>query len=163
MPSTVTHVLQSVLDEYRLPWRGIHGVVHWARVLENGLVLAEQTGANIEAVKLFAILHDSRRFDEGHDPEHGSRAAQFALEIRGRSIDLSDHEFGPLCKACEGHTASERIQTLPSRRAGILIGWTWEGSVSHPIRIDSAPTLRSRRQRSSGRICALFLATCQAL
>jgi uncharacterized protein len=104
MPSTVTLVLKSVLEEYALPWNGIHGVVHWARVLENGLVLAEKTGANIEVVKLFAVLHDSRRLNDGHDPDHGPRAAQLAHNISGRLIDLPDHEFGLLCRACEGHT-----------------------------------------------------------
>jgi len=104
MPSTVTVVLQSVLEEYALHPNGVHGVVHWARVFENGLVLAEKSGANVEVVKLFAILHDSRRLNDGHDPEHGPRAAQLALELRGQLIDLPDHEFGLLCKACEGHT-----------------------------------------------------------
>jgi uncharacterized protein len=104
MPSTVTLVLKSVLDGYALPLSGIHDVAHWARVLENGLALAAQTGANIEVVKLFAVLHDPRRLDDGHDPDHGPRAAQFALKIRERLIGLSDDEFALLCKACEGHT-----------------------------------------------------------
>ena len=45
-------------DEYVLPWHGVHGVVHWARVFENGVQLAEQTGANVEVVKLFAEHQD---------------------------------------------------------------------------------------------------------
>lgn len=60
MPATVVPVLQSVLAEYDLRWDGIHGVIHWARVLENGLRLAEKTGANVEVVKLFSVLHDSK-------------------------------------------------------------------------------------------------------
>jgi len=104
MPSSVTSVLQSVLDEYALRWDGVHGVIHWARVFENGLRLAEKTGANVEVVKLFAVLHDSKRLNDGHDPDHGPRAAAFAVEMRGQSFDLPDHEFRLLCKACEGHT-----------------------------------------------------------
>src|SRR6476620_2229582 len=104
MPSTVMLVLQSVLEEYALPWDVIHGVAHWARVFENGLFLAKKTGANIEVVKLFAVLHDARRLNDGHDPDHGPRAAQLALKMRGRLIDLPDHEFELLCRACEGHT-----------------------------------------------------------
>jgi hypothetical protein len=42
-------VLSAILDEYELPLEGAHGVSHWARVMENGLRLAEETGAN-EAV-----------------------------------------------------------------------------------------------------------------
>jgi uncharacterized protein len=35
-------IVHAILKEYALPWDGIHGVAHWARVLENGLRLAEQ-------------------------------------------------------------------------------------------------------------------------
>lgn len=104
MPSSVSLVLQSVLDKYTLLPDGIHGVVHWARVLENGVRLSEETGANVEVVKLFAVLHDSMRLNDGHDPDHGPRAAKFAVELRGQSFDLPDHELRLLCKACEGHT-----------------------------------------------------------
>ena len=97
-------ILHAILEEYVLPWDGDHGVAHWARVLENGLRLAEETGANIEVVQLFAILHDSQRVNEGGDPKHGPRAAAFALEVRGLLFDLPDHEFRLLHRACAGHT-----------------------------------------------------------
>ncbi len=45
MELNISLVLKSVLEDYVLPWHGDHGVVHWARVLENGLRLAEDTGA----------------------------------------------------------------------------------------------------------------------
>ncbi len=64
-------ILQVILEDYALPIAGDHGVAHWARVLENGLRLAEETGANVEVVSLFAVLHDSRRINEMTDPEHG--------------------------------------------------------------------------------------------
>lgn len=97
-------VLKTVLEDYALPLNGDHGVAHWARVLENGLRLAEETGANVEVVQLFAVLHDSRRVNEGTDPQHGPRAAEFAMELRGRIFDLDDNEFRLLYKACHGHT-----------------------------------------------------------
>ena len=97
-------ILQVILEDYALPIAGDHGVAHWARVLENGLRLAEKTGANVEVVSLFAVLHDSRRINEMTDPEHGLRAAEFAAELRGTAFDLDDHEFGLLYRACEGHT-----------------------------------------------------------
>lgn len=97
-------VLQAALDDYALPLNGDHGVAHWARVLENGRRLAEETGANVEVVSLFAVLHDSRRINEVSDPEHGPRAAEFATELRGSVFDLDDHEFRLLYRACEGHT-----------------------------------------------------------
>ena len=97
-------VLHAALGEYALPWGGDHGVSHWARVLENGLRLAEETGADIGVVRFFAVLHDSRRVNEATDPEHGPRAAEFARSLRGRLFDLPDHEFRLLHRACAGHT-----------------------------------------------------------
>ena len=97
-------ILLAVLEDYLLPLSGCHGVTHWARVLENGLRLAEETGASVEVVSLFAVLHDSRRINEGHDPEHGLRAAKFATTLRGGLFQLEDNEFRLLYRACEGHT-----------------------------------------------------------
>ena len=104
MTSNDTAILRAVLDDYALPWDGFHGVAHWARVLENGLRLAEESGADVEVVRLFALLHDSRRVNEATDPDHGPRAAEFARTIRGRLFALPDHEFRLLHRACAGHT-----------------------------------------------------------
>lgn len=97
-------ILNEILEEYQLPLNGDHGVAHWARVLENGLRLSEETGANVEVVSLFAVLHDSKRLNEASDPEHGPRAAEFATELRGSLFDLGDHEMKLLYRACHGHT-----------------------------------------------------------
>ena len=97
-------VLHAVLEEYSLPWDGYHGIAHWARVMENGLRLAEATGADIGVVQLFAVLHDSQRLNEGTDPDHGPRAAEFAVTVRGLLFELSDREFRLLHRACAGHT-----------------------------------------------------------
>ncbi len=104
MPLNVPLVVHAVLERYALPWDGDHGVAHWARVLENGLRLAETTGANADVVQLFAVLHDSRRVKEMADPDHGRFGAEFATELRGRLFDLADHEFGLLHRACLSHT-----------------------------------------------------------
>jgi uncharacterized protein len=97
-------ILHAILEDYVLPWGGYHGVAHWARVLENGLRLAGETGAHIEVVQLFAIFHDSRRLNEGWDPEHGPRAAAYAQQVRGILFDLPDAAFRLLHRACAGHT-----------------------------------------------------------
>jgi len=96
-------IVSAILQPYVLPWYGIHGVAHWARVLETGVRLAKITGASIEIVQLFAILHDSRRVTEGIDPAHGIRGAKFAAELRGKLFDLSDDDFDLLFVACAGH------------------------------------------------------------
>ena len=89
---------------FALRLEGIHGTAHWARVRDNGLRLAEQTGANTKVVELFAYLHDSKRLNDGHDPQHGARAARFAASIRISLLDLSDSDFELLRFACEFHT-----------------------------------------------------------
>src|SRR3954451_4782297 len=88
MAPNIPLVLHAILEEYVLPWDGDHGIAHWARVLENGLRLSEETGADIEVVQLFAIFHDSQRVNEVTDPDHGPRAAAYALELRGVVFDL---------------------------------------------------------------------------
>lgn len=104
MELNLKSILKTVLEDYALPPSGDHGVVHWARVLENGLRLSEETSASIKVVQLFAVLHDSKRISEFGDPDHGPRAAEFAVAIRGQVFELDDHEFRLLYRACEGHT-----------------------------------------------------------
>jgi uncharacterized protein len=97
-------LVHAVLSEYALPWHGTHGVSHWARVLENGLRLACETGADVEVVQLFALFHDSRRVNEGIDDDHGKRGAELAASFHGRWFTLSDAQFDLLYAACVDHT-----------------------------------------------------------
>jgi uncharacterized protein len=90
---------------YTLNWDGIHGFGHWMRVRANGLRLAQETGADPEVVALFALLHDARRQNDGRDPGHGARAAEFARTLRTADyIDLDDEAFAQLTYACRHHT-----------------------------------------------------------
>lgn len=91
-------------NTYRLEWNGLHGAPHWSRVRDNGLRLAEETGANARIVEYFAFLHDVCRRDDGRDPEHGLRAARFARAIRADHIALDNFEFELLVAALERHT-----------------------------------------------------------
>ncbi len=97
-------LIKIVEQGFALRLDGIHGAAHWARVRNNGLRLAEHTGANPKVVELFAFLHDSQRLNDGHDPRHGARAAQFAASLRSSHLDLSDGDFERLRFACEFHT-----------------------------------------------------------
>jgi uncharacterized protein len=132
-------ILQAVLEGYSLPWDGDHGIAHWARVLENGLHLAQSTGADTKVVSLFSILHDSRRLNEDHDPDHGLRGGDFAVAIRGKLFDLPDRGFQVLYRACEGHT---RERTHPD----VTIQTCWDadrldlgrvGITPHPSRLST--------------------------
>lgn len=97
-------LLSTIRDQYRLPWRGTHGAIHWARVMENGLRLAESTGAKTEVLQLFAVFHDACRLSEEEDDFHGRRGADFAARLRGTHFDVSDADFELLYEACARHT-----------------------------------------------------------
>lgn len=100
----VDAILRAVLEQYRLEWHGIHGVTHWGRVLDNGLRLAESTGASVRVVTLFALFHDACRTNDGHDPDHGRRGAALAASLRGSVFEIGDREFRRLHQACVEHT-----------------------------------------------------------
>jgi uncharacterized protein len=97
-------IMKVIVDGYVLPVRGDHGIVHWARVLENGLRIAELTGADREVVGLFALFHDSRRINEYRDDGHGLRGAELARSLRGSLVHLDDARFAHLFEACRLHT-----------------------------------------------------------
>lgn len=97
-------LIEVVRKEFVLSLDGIHGASHWARVCDNGLRLAELTGANPEVVELFAFLHDSKRVNNRIDSDHGRRAAEFIRTLRGSLIRLPDEDFEHLVFACEYHS-----------------------------------------------------------
>ena len=100
-------IIRAVLGGYVLAPRGIHGLGHWARVLECGLRLADKTGADVRIVRLFAVLHDSRRENEGTDAGHGRRGAEFAASLRNSLFVLDDPDFERLIFACDHHTDTD--------------------------------------------------------
>ena len=58
------------------------------RVLYNGRILAKETGANLNVVELFAVMHDCKRDNEHYDLDHGRRAAEYVHEIRVSGLIL---------------------------------------------------------------------------
>jgi uncharacterized protein len=100
-------LLDRIFADYSLPLDGEHGPAHWARVHEHGAYLAALTGADLEIVQLFAVLHDSRRRTEDYCTTHGQQAADFARTLRGTHLDLDDDRFELLYDACARHTDGE--------------------------------------------------------
>jgi len=82
----------------------LHGLTHWRRVFEYGLVIAKETGANIELVELFALFHDSCRLNDGKDPDHGRRAAAWIKSFRPDIKTFDDNLFQTLLEAIRDHT-----------------------------------------------------------
>jgi uncharacterized protein len=91
-------------EEFFLGPHSYHGPMHWSRVESYGLYLAEQTGADVLVVRLFALFHDCCRVDEHDDPEHGLRGGRKARELRQLLPPISDDAFETLFQACAGHT-----------------------------------------------------------
>jgi uncharacterized protein len=90
---------------FALDWHGIHGAPHWARVHQNGLLLAERHGADVRVITLFAYLHDHLRRDDGRDAEHGARAAASVGPLGERlSLGLDASQVRLLEQACLGHS-----------------------------------------------------------
>lgn len=102
--TVISQLIPHLRRQFKLNWRGIHGVSHWTRVQQNGLLLSESTGANTAVVELFAFLHDSCRQNDGHAPNHGARTADFTQSLHGSVITLSAQELTVRLDACQGHT-----------------------------------------------------------
>ena len=159
--SAVTPELRAdILRQFRLPRHSIHGPAHWARVRYNGLLLSRECGADWQVVELFAFIHDSQRYDDGFDPDHGPRAADYALRTCGNLFQLSDSQLTKLVQACTGHTHEHltscvTVQTcwdadrLDLARVGIIPDPYYLGTdlAKHPQMIAEA-IARSRGQSS---------------
>jgi uncharacterized protein len=118
--------------QFRLGSNTLHGSDHWQRVERNALRIAPHSRANVQIVRLFAVLHDSQRMNESHDPEHGRRAAEWAGELRTREFELSDVAFDTLCQALIWH---DKGQTSDDP----TIGTCWDADRLDLIRIGVRP------------------------
>jgi uncharacterized protein len=98
-------LIARIKAQYRLEWYGTHGIKHWNRVFNNGMILAEQEGVNVRVIQHFSIFHDACRRNEHLDKNHGKRGADLARELR-KHCPLDDSEFGLLTTACELHTSA---------------------------------------------------------
>lgn len=98
-------LVKIVRDQFRLDPHGIHGLAHWARVRFHGVSLARELGLDPRVPRLFAILHDSQRCSEDHDPEHGLRASEYATWLwRTGRMELDVEGMRLLGEACEMHS-----------------------------------------------------------
>jgi uncharacterized protein len=100
---------------------GLHGLSHWGRVLENGLHLANSTGADKTVVALFAVFHDACRRNEGVDPGHGGRGADLASRFFStrEPKELTPEQLALLEDAC-------RLHTRGFREADITVQTCWD-------------------------------------
>jgi len=126
-------LIHAIRQQYQLTWDGVHGVGHWARVLENGWRLAESTDANREVIALFSVLHDACRRNEDHDPEHGRRGASLAATLRHHFPRIDDRDFAILQTACTHHTTGRN-------HPDITVQTCWDADRLDLMRVGIEPT-----------------------
>ena len=82
----------------------MHGITHFERVEYYGKLLqTKHTDADV--IRAFAYLHDCCRENDGSDPNHGPRAADFIENWRYTLLShLDDTQFGKLQDAIRWHT-----------------------------------------------------------
>ena len=112
--SIVHKALAVVRPQFRLHFEGgIHGLPHWSRVWCHGRALAASLDVDPAVLAWFAFLHDSQRHNDGRDPAHGARAADFAVRLRRDGVinELDAPDFERLCEAMrlhsDGHTTGD--------------------------------------------------------
>ena len=67
-------------------------------------MLAKETGANLNVVELFALIHDCQRDNDDYDLEHGRRAAEYVNDIYDEWLDIDKKEKELLIEACKYHS-----------------------------------------------------------
>ena len=136
-----------VIAKFSLDIHSIHGPRHWKQVEKNGLLLAQETGADEVIVRLFSIFHDSRRENEHIDHGHRLRGAELAKSMKGIYFDLPDKSFEILLEACKHHTDGQQTTNM-------TIATCWDadrldlprtGTTPDPKRMCTAPGRRLAR------------------
>ena len=106
-------LIEHVRSQFEIDWHGLHGTNHWARVLHHGKCIGLKRDADLLVVELFAFLHDSCRLDDGRDPLHGERGAEFAYCVNGQFFHLNGEQLDNLCSAIRHHSSGD-ISTNPT-------------------------------------------------
>ena len=89
------------------PKQGAHTFDHTERVYSMAVRIAEKEGkANIEVVKLAALLHDIARAGEGDHAVKGSKMARNILVEEGYGKEIIDH----VCDCIETHRFVKRLE-----------------------------------------------------
>jgi uncharacterized protein len=128
----LTRILQYGQSKFRCGPASVHGPAHWQRVLSEGLSLAEESGADVVVVALFALLHDVCRLDDGGDPDHGKRAAGLIGTMQGDFFKLKPAQMKTLLEACRLHTAGKRSRD-------VTIGTCWDADRLDLGRVGTTP------------------------
>lgn len=97
-------LIAEILKDYELPIRGQHGIGHWARVLENGLKLADATGGGSTGRDVVLPLSRFATCERLLRPRAQPSGRRIRPYMRGTLLHLNDADFEQIFEACRLHT-----------------------------------------------------------
>jgi uncharacterized protein len=101
----IERALELVKPQFRLDLHhGWHGIGHWSRVWHNARFLCSELKLDPTVPCWFAFTHDSQRFNEDKDEEHGHRAAAWIESLDGHQLRLNTFDLHLLKTAMRGHS-----------------------------------------------------------
>ena len=123
-----------LINNFKLGKESLHGPRHWEKVLQNGMEISEMN-PNIDAdvVRLFSIIHDSKRENESIDIEHGMRAAESISRLEELGLlTITSEQREKLYYACQHHTNGKTSSDL-------TIGTCWDADRLELYRVRIIP------------------------
>ncbi len=102
--------------KFTMDLMGIHGEAHWLKVTTNARRIAMADGGDVLVATLFGVFHDCCRKSEGHDHNHGKRAAEYVQTL---DLGLNTEQKRLLYLAIMGH-ADAKVSGNPT------IGACWD-------------------------------------
>jgi hypothetical protein len=102
---------------------GIHGISHLARVLFWSDVLASSVAepVMIEELRWAAACHDLGRENDGRDPRHGARSAEWVLrELRAVREATGPLNIDVIAHLCRFHDSADHARQAPPLELAIL-------------------------------------------
>jgi uncharacterized protein len=129
----IAGIREYVMSIFKCGAHSIHGPSHWQRVETFGLNIAQSSGADLTVVRLFALLHDSCRQNDGEDLDHGPRAAEMLDKIVPTIFTFDRDRFELLKQAIRLHTSGLTTEDP-------TIGTCWDADRLDIVRVGLTPS-----------------------
>lgn len=104
-------IVKKITDQFYIKDSFIHGIPHWSRVFYYGDILSDFNSLDIENIAYFSIFHDSRRFNDFEDPDHGLRGADF-FRTFDKIIKLKNEQKEIIYEACKIHNYQKQSDSF---------------------------------------------------
>lgn len=98
------NTLKDILEEYELDLKeSFDGIDHISRVIENGIILSEINGSNLNVIIVYAFFHNIKKKNNEQDIGHAERSANFLRHYESE-LNLTEEEFDTVYDACKDHS-----------------------------------------------------------